>query len=236
VADLADAVHAEHGPLDVLVNNAGVGLTGELLGMDLGDWQWIRGINLDGAVQMLLAFGPAMVDRRRGHVVNVASALACLPRATEAAYVTTKAGLFALSQSLRADWGRRGVGVSVVCPGVTSTAIIEHARFVGSRDTVAARAGVADLFRHGHPPGRVAAAIVGSVERDRAVEFVGWEARAAWVVHRLAPIRLQQWLAAVGEPGAARKARESARWDLTAGDRDRRDAQDEGLGPARPRV
>jgi short-subunit dehydrogenase len=200
VAVLADAVHAAHGPLDVLVNNAGVGLTGELLGMELADWHWIRSVNLDAAVQMLLAFGPAMVDRRRGHVVNVSSALACLPRATEPAYVTTKAGLLALSQSLRADWGRRGVGVTVVCPGVIRTGIAEHTRFVGSRDTAATRTRIADVFRRGHPPEGVADAIVTSVDRDRALVFVGWEARLAWVAHRLAPIRLQQRLAAVSEP------------------------------------
>jgi short-subunit dehydrogenase len=200
VAALAAAVDSEHGPLDVLVNNAGVGMTGELLGMELSDWHWIRSINLDAAVHMLLAFGPAMVDRRRGHVVNVSSALACLPRATEPAYVTTKAGLVALSRSLRADWGRRGVGVSVVCPGVTRTGIIDHTRFVGSRDTPATRSRIADVFRRGHAPDIVADAIVGAVERDRAVVFVGWEAHAAWAAQRWAPMRIQQRLAATAEP------------------------------------
>ena len=64
VADLAAGVHSEHGPLDVLVNNAGVGITGELLGMTLADWHWVRGINLDGPVNCLRAFGPAMLERR----------------------------------------------------------------------------------------------------------------------------------------------------------------------------
>jgi NAD(P)-dependent dehydrogenase (short-subunit alcohol dehydrogenase family) len=66
-------------------------------------------------------------SRESTHVVNVSFALACIPRATEPAYVATKAGLIALSQSGRADWGGFGVGVSVVCPRVTNTAIAEHA-------------------------------------------------------------------------------------------------------------
>ena len=207
VADLAACVHVDHGPLDVLVSNAGVGLTGELLGMTLADWQWIRGINLDGPVHCLRAFGPAMIERRRGHVVTVSSALAHIPRATEPAYVTTKAGLITLSRSVRADWARSGVGVSVVCPGVTDTAIIDHTRFVGRRDDPTVRARTAGLFRHGHPPGKVAAAIINAVDRDRAVAFVGWEARLAWGLHRVAPIRVQQRLATLLTDGALPRPR-----------------------------
>jgi NAD(P)-dependent dehydrogenase (short-subunit alcohol dehydrogenase family) len=197
VADLTARVHAEHGPLDVLVNNAGVGLTGELLGMTFADWQWVRSINLDGPVHCLGAFGPAMIERGRGHVVNVSSALAYVPRATEPAYVATKSGLMALSRSVRADWRRSGVGVSVVCPGVTNTAIVDHAKFVGRRDDPVARARTAGLFRRGHPPAKVAAAIIDAVDRDRPVVIVGWEARVAWALHRAAPVRLQQRLATV---------------------------------------
>jgi 2-hydroxycyclohexanecarboxyl-CoA dehydrogenase len=197
VADLAAGVHAEHGPLDVLVNNAGVGLTGELLGMTFADWEWVRSINLDGAVHCLRAFGRAMIERRRGHVVNVSSALAYIPRATEPAYVATKSGLMALSRSVRADWRRSGVGVSVVCPGLTNTAIIDHTRFVGRRDDPVVRARTAGLFRRGHPPAKVAAAIIDAVDRNRPLVFVGWEARVAWALHRAAPVRLEERLATV---------------------------------------
>jgi short-subunit dehydrogenase len=138
-----------------------------------------------------------MIERRRGQVVNVSSALAHVPRATEPAYVATKSGLVALSQSLRADWRRSGVGVSVVCPGVTNTAIIDHARFVGRRDDPRVRARATGLFRRGHPPTKVAAAIIDAVERNRPVAFVGWEARGAWALQRAAPIWLQQRLATV---------------------------------------
>jgi NAD(P)-dependent dehydrogenase (short-subunit alcohol dehydrogenase family) len=192
VAELAERVATEHGPLDVLVNNAGVGMTGELLDMTLADWEWVRGVNLDGVVNCLMAFGPAMVARGRGHVVNVASGLGYAIRATEPAYVTTKAGVIALSQCVRADWGRRGVGVSVVCPGVIDTPIIEHTRFVGSRDDADVKAKTARLFGHGHPPAKVAKAIVDTVERDRAFVAVGWEARVGWMLHRLMPTAVQQ--------------------------------------------
>jgi NAD(P)-dependent dehydrogenase (short-subunit alcohol dehydrogenase family) len=197
VAALADAVQSEHGPLDVLVNNAGVGMTGELLATSLADWEWVRSINLDGVLHCLRAFGPAMVERRRGHVVNVASGLAYIPHATEQAYAATKAAVLALSQCLRADWRRHGVGVSAVCPGVTNTPIIEHTRFRGSRDDAVVRRRTARTFRRGHPPEKVGEAIVRAVGRNRAVVPVGPDARAGWLFHRLAPVALQQRLARV---------------------------------------
>jgi NAD(P)-dependent dehydrogenase (short-subunit alcohol dehydrogenase family) len=70
----------------------------------------------------------------------VASALAYTPRATEAAYVTTKAAVLAFSQCLRADWAGTGVGVTVACPGVINTPILESTRFVNADEDEAAGA------------------------------------------------------------------------------------------------
>src|SRR5438309_6612482 len=68
VLALADRVHDEHGPLDVLVNNAGVGISARFLDTTLEDWDWIISVNLLGIVHACHAFGPGMVRRRRGHV------------------------------------------------------------------------------------------------------------------------------------------------------------------------
>src|SRR5438067_12628423 len=116
VAGLADVVHNEHGPLDILVNNAGVGMSARFLDMSLEDWDWIVSINLMGAIHMCHAFGPAMVDRGRGHVVNISSGLGYTPTSSEPGYGTTKAAVLDFSRSLRADWHRRGVGVSAIGP------------------------------------------------------------------------------------------------------------------------
>ncbi|MDQ3108021.1 MAG: SDR family NAD(P)-dependent oxidoreductase, partial [Actinomycetota bacterium] len=128
---LADEVHATHGPLGILVNNAGVGMSGRFADMSEADWLWIRGVNLDGVVNGCAVFAPAMVEAGRGQVVNVSSGLGYTPTATEPAYVTTKAAVLALSQCLRADWSASGVGVSAICPGVINTPIIDRTRFLG---------------------------------------------------------------------------------------------------------
>jgi 2-hydroxycyclohexanecarboxyl-CoA dehydrogenase len=193
---LADEVHGTHGPLDVLVNNAGVGLTGRFTDSSLDDWEWIRSINLDGVVHGCAVFGPKMLEHGGGHVVNVASALGFTPTVTEPDYVTTKAAVLALSQCLRADWQRDGVGVSVICPGVIDTPIItEGTRFRGDQASTKKRRRTERVFQRGHRPEQVAAAIVDAIERDRAIVPVGWEARAGWALHRLGPLRLQQLFA-----------------------------------------
>lgn len=189
-SNLADRVGREHGPVDILVNNAGVGASGPFLDFGPGDWDWILGINLMGVVNGCRAFGPAMVERRRGHVVNVASGLGYTPTPTEPAYVTTKAAVIALSRCLRADWQSSNVGVSVICPGVTNTAIISRTRFVGESAAPDRVQRAEKLFRRGHSPDQVARAIVGAVERDRPLVPVGWESRLGWVFHRLGPLRM----------------------------------------------
>ena len=188
LADLAAEL-----PVDIVVANAGVGMSGRLTDMSLDDWRWIRAVNLDGVVHTVHAFGPPMLARRRGHAVIVSSGLGYTMTATEPAYVTTKAAVLALAQCLRADWATDGVGVSAICPGVINTGIIDSTRFVGVDEDAKRKA--KRIFRRGHKPEQVAAAIVGAIDGDRAVVPVGWEARLGWWAHRVAPIRLQQGLA-----------------------------------------
>ena len=195
VQALAEAVNAEHGPVGVVVNNAGVGMSGRFADMSEVDWTWIRSVNLDGVVNGCAVFGPQLLAAGEGHVVNVSSALGYTITATESAYITTKAAVLALSQCLRADWSRQGVGVTAICPGVINTPIVDHTRFVGEIDTPKTRARARRLFRRGHQPGRVAAAIIDAIERDRAVVPVGFEARLGWWFHRYAPLAAQQAIA-----------------------------------------
>ena len=175
---------------DVVVNNAGVGMTGRFADMTIEDWEWIRSVNLDGVLNGCRTFGRAMLRRGSGHIVNVSSGLAYMPHATEPAYVTTKAAVLAFSQCLRADWRPQGVSVTVVCPGVINTPIIDATRFVG--DQAATREKTAKAFRRGHKPEKVAADIVKGVREDKAIVFSGFEARVGWWLHRLSPVAIGQ--------------------------------------------
>ena len=100
---LAGGIETDLGAVDALVNNAGVGVAGPFLDARPADWEWIRGVNLDGVAHGCQAFGPGMVERGRGQIVNVASGAAYIPNRHMAAYCATKAAVLMLSQCLRAD-------------------------------------------------------------------------------------------------------------------------------------
>jgi NAD(P)-dependent dehydrogenase (short-subunit alcohol dehydrogenase family) len=181
---LAGEVHARFGPLDVLVNNAGVGHSGGVLDTSLDDWDWVLRVNLLGVVHGCHFFVPPMAARGSGHVVNVASAFGLFAGPGVAPYCTTKFAVVGLSESMRAELAPRGVGVTAVCPGVIATDIIQRGRFADE----SMRGRVADAFRRrGHSPDRVARAVLGAIEQDLAVVPVGPEAWFAYLGKRVAP-------------------------------------------------
>ncbi|HVW32320.1 MAG TPA: SDR family NAD(P)-dependent oxidoreductase, partial [Acidimicrobiia bacterium] len=136
-----------------------------------------------------------MIARRSGQVVNLSSGLAYTMRATEAAYVTTKAAVLALSRCLRADWAEYGVGVTAVCPGFVNTPIVGATRYLGGRGEARTRARIEKIFRRGHAPETVARAIVAAAGRNPAVVPVGWEAKLGWHLRRLTPVAVEDRLA-----------------------------------------
>lgn len=187
VQDLADRLRAEQGVPDVLVNNAGVGMSGAFTETSPEDWDWIIGINLMGVIHGCRSFGPSMLDRGWGHVVNISSILGYLHLPRTSAYGVTKAAVLALSQTLRAEWRPHGVRVSAVCPGMVATDILEGTRFLDA-DGPEQREWAKGVFaERGRPPEEVAEGVLRAVRDDRAVVPVGADARAAYAMTRTAP-------------------------------------------------
>jgi len=184
-------VRAEVGVPDVVVNNAGIVITGPFLDHSEQDWQQIVGVNLLGVVRGCRLFGAQMAERGTGgHLVNIASAAAFTPSLAQPAYSTTKAAVLMLSECLRAELAGYGIGVTAICPGLTTTPIARHVRFVGVPQAEADRlreAGIRALRRRRYPPEKVAAAVMRAVLRDRAVVPVNVEAKAARALSLLAP-------------------------------------------------
>jgi NAD(P)-dependent dehydrogenase (short-subunit alcohol dehydrogenase family) len=198
VQALAARVETDDGPVDVLVNNAGVGVAGPFLESSIEDWDWLRGINIDGVAYGCYAFGPAMVARGHGHVVNIASGAGYIPNKSMAAYCASKAAVISLSQCLRADWRSHGVGVSVVCPGVIATPIVSNTRMVGEMEGRRERA--ARGLSMGHSPDLVAKEIIRAVERNRELVPAGLESSVAYHLLRITPSPIRGLVARAGLP------------------------------------
>ena len=125
MAAFASIVHREIGAADLLMNNAGVAVAVGFLHTELGDWDWVLGINVLGVVHGCHFFVPQMVERRGGgHVINVASAAGYVASEGLAAYSTTKFAVVGLSEALRNELRRYGIGVTAVCPGFVATRIV----------------------------------------------------------------------------------------------------------------
>ncbi|MGW2114670.1 SDR family oxidoreductase [Streptomyces zhihengii] len=188
---LAEKVTAEYGVVDVLVNNAGVGLSGSFLDTDTEDWKQVLDVNLWGVIHGCRLFGRRMAERGQGgHIVNTASAAAFLPSRTLPAYSTSKAAVLMLSECLRAEMAGKGIGVSAICPGIVDTGITSTARFTGVDAVEQQRLRKRSARLYGlrnYRPEKVADAVLRAVLTNRAVVPVTPEARVAYLLSRLAP-------------------------------------------------
>jgi NADP-dependent 3-hydroxy acid dehydrogenase YdfG len=119
------ATFADHGRLDYLFNNAGIAVGGEATALRVDDWHQAVAVNLLGPVHGAAAAYPRMVRQGFGHVVNTASMAAFVAAPLAAPYGATKAAVVALSRALRLEGKAHGVRVSVLCPGVIRTPILE---------------------------------------------------------------------------------------------------------------
>ncbi|KOT90179.1 short-chain dehydrogenase [Streptomyces sp. NRRL F-5755] len=192
---LADKVAAEYGTVDVLINNAGIAVSGPFLHTTTEDWKKVLDVNLWGVIHGCRLFGKQMAERGQGgHIVNTASAAAFQPSRVLSAYGASKAAVLMLSECLRAELAGQGIGVTAVCPGIVNTNITSTTHFTGvSADGEKRRqAKVSRLYGiRNYPPEKVAAAILRAVARNEAVVPVTPEARGAQLMSRIAPRALR---------------------------------------------
>ncbi|MFF9013169.1 SDR family oxidoreductase [Streptomyces sp. NPDC014870] len=192
---LAAKVASEYGVVDVLVNNAGIGLSGSFFATTSEDWKKVLDVNLWGVIHGCRIFGGQMAERGQGgHIVNTASAAAFQPSRALPAYSTSKAAVLMLSECLRAELAGQGIGVSAICPGIVNTNITATARFAGVGEEEQSRRQKKASRLYGlrnYPPEKVADAILRAVVRNEAVVPVTPEARGAHVLSRVAPRALR---------------------------------------------
>jgi NAD(P)-dependent dehydrogenase (short-subunit alcohol dehydrogenase family) len=190
VVALATEIHNGHGSMDVVMNVAGVSTWGTIDRLSHDDWRQMIEVNLVGPISVLESFVPAMIEAGRGgHVVNVSSAAGLFGLPWHAAYSASKFGLRGVSEVLRFDLRRHGIGVSLVCPGGVRTPLVESVNIVGvDPDSPRIRKLKARFEKRAVSPEHVAAKIVEGIERDRYLVFSSRDIQIGhWVQRKFAP-------------------------------------------------
>jgi NAD(P)-dependent dehydrogenase (short-subunit alcohol dehydrogenase family) len=177
-----DAV-SRHSRIDLMFNNAGIGVNGGIHQLTLEHWRAAISTNLYGVVHGVAAAYPVMLRQRAGHIVNIASLAGLISAPGLAPYATTKGAVISLTRALRAEAAAYSVRASVVCPGFVDTAIFDSAIGVKvNKEELLQRLKLPLLPAH-----EAARAILAGVERNQAVIVFPASARVLWRLSRWAP-------------------------------------------------
>jgi short-subunit dehydrogenase len=118
---------AEWGAIEILVNNAGVAYYGPTEKMTASQWDWLLAINLEAPIRITRELLPVLLRQPNAHILNVCSVAGLVAGPRSAAYHVSKFGLVGFTESLRAEFGRRGIGVTAMCPGPVRTNLYKSA-------------------------------------------------------------------------------------------------------------
>jgi NAD(P)-dependent dehydrogenase (short-subunit alcohol dehydrogenase family) len=192
VQALVDDTVATHGRLDLIFNNAGIGVGGAVLELTVAHWDRIIDINLRGVVHGVQAAYPVMAKQGSGHIINTASIAGLLAPAFLTPYVATKHAVVGLSLALRGEAKEHGVNVTVVCPGWTDTPILDStgpddlpkpASLDGTGGVRESAEKMGKLYR----PDQLAQDVLGAVDANKPMVVVPRKFRVMWRLSRVSP-------------------------------------------------
>ena len=189
ITAVVEATVARSGRIDLLFNNAGIGVAGEMDNYEPSDWDDVIDVNLRGVAYGVQVVYPRMVRQGSGHIVNTASVAGLVGAVGEGSYTATKHAVVGLSKSLRTEGRRHGVRVSVLCPGAIRTPIFTGGKYgrmnyVGLREEK-----MLELWSRMRPmePDAFAQKALDAVARNEAIiVFPRWW-RAFWYLDRISP-------------------------------------------------
>lgn len=177
------------GRLDYVFNNVGIGIGGNVNHYSIEDWNQMIDVNLRGVINGVQAAYPIMMNQGFGHIINTASMAGLMPSPGSVAYATTKYAVVGLSKSLRAEAAPLGVYVSVICPGVIRTPILEGGGRYGKMLIEIPPEEMRRMWERlkPMPPDIFANKVLHSVAKNKAIIiFPSWW-KMFWWINRLSP-------------------------------------------------
>ncbi len=196
VRALVDDIVVRDGRLDFMFNNAGIALGGRTHEMHKAHWDRIIDVNINGVVHGLLAAYPVMIEQGYGHIVNTASGAGLAPAVLTAAYTTTKHAVVGMSTALRPEAAAYGVRISVLCPGVVETPILDTHQPSDleprASEALTPRTYLETVGLSPMPASRFAERALRQVARNKAIIVVPGSARALWYLQRLSPAIIER--------------------------------------------
>ncbi len=139
---LAELTVKEFGPVDVLINNAGISAAGHVHDTPVELWDRIMRINARGIFLVAKAVLPGMIDRGAGVIINMASIIATVGLPNRAAYAASKGAVLALTRSMQVDYGPLGIRVNALLPGTIFTPMLDAVLKVSFPSEAAAHAAI----------------------------------------------------------------------------------------------
>lgn len=184
----ADRIGAERDSVDIVINNAGVGLADRVDEMSYDNLDWMMGVNFWGVVQGSMAFLPLLKQAPQGHLVNISSMFGLIGVPTQSAYNAAKFAVRGFTESLRQEMRGSRVHVCCVHPGGIATDIARHSRG-GSLDISPDERDARFRKMARTSPESAAAQILKAVERKKHRLLIGLDAKLVSLVSRLFPVR-----------------------------------------------
>jgi short-subunit dehydrogenase len=171
------------GPVDLVINNAGVSSAGAVGELPVEDWRWTVEVDLFGVINGCHVFVPILRKQGHGHVLNVASSAGLLSAPYMGAYNVAKAGVIALSETLSGELSGTKIGVTVICPTFFKTNIVSSGRIADEKLKAKAQSFVAS----GKSAESIARAAIAAVDRREFYSVPMADGRWLWRVKRMAP-------------------------------------------------
>ena len=186
MAALPDEIVAEHGRVDLLINNAGITLQKSFDSHSIEDWERIVNLNFWGVLYGCKFFKPFLEKSTDAHVVNMSSMTGMLGLPAQSSYCATKAAVKGLTESLWAEWGAAGIGVTSVHPGAIKTDMMQ-ATLKDSDDLAAAQKNMEMVAKIGMAPDAAAEKILRAVQKKKMKVLVGKDAVIMDAMKRFTP-------------------------------------------------